>query len=125
MSKNLTTLILKQNYPILEYVIDMIAQGENLDVEELKKKYLSPLKEYKKKRSRAKGVVNGYSVFLADKEIDAKIKKENPDSEFGVRSKIKGKMWRELPNSEKEKYKKLAKEQNSKKSEDDEEKSDE
>ena len=121
MSKNLTTLILKQNYPVLEYFLETVANGENLDVEELKKKYLSPLKEYKKKRSRAKGVVNGYSVFLADKDVDAQIKKENPESEFGVRSKIKGKMWRELPNNEKEKYRKKAKEMNSKKCNDDEE----
>lgn len=119
MSKNITTLILKQMYPVLENIVEQIAEGENLDKDELKKKYLSgELKEYKKKRSRTKGVVNGYSVFLSDKDINEKILKENPDSSFGERSKIKGKMWGDLPEQEKEKYKKQAQDLNNKKKSD-------
>ena len=103
-------------YPVLENIVEQIAEGENLDKEELKKKYLGgKLKEYKKKRTRAKGLVNGYSVFLSDKDVNDKILKENPKSTFGERSQIKGKMWKELPESEKEKYKNKAKELNCKK----------
>lgn len=112
MSKNLTTLILKQNYPVVEFLIENIASDYNLDVEELKKNYLGELKEYKKKRSRTKGVKNGYSVFLADKDVENKIRNENKDLDFGAISKIKGKMWHELPQSEKNKYKTKAKEIN-------------
>ena len=115
MSKNIQDKILKQMYPILEELIQEIADGENLDKDELVKKYLNGLKEYKKKRTRQKGLVNGYSIFLADTDINEKILKENPESNFGERSKIKGKMWHELPNQEKEKYKEKAKEINSKK----------
>ena len=112
MTKNITTLILKQNYPILEHLIEKIAQDHNLDVEKLKKDYLGELKEYKKKRSRAKGVLNGYSVFLADKDVDKKIREENKDLSFGDISKIKGKMWKELPAEEKSKYTEKAKNKN-------------
>ena len=126
MAKNLTTLILKNNYPVLEYFITKIAQDYNLNVEELKKNYLSELKEYRKKRSRARGVLNGYSVFLADKEIDKKIRDENNNPSFGEISQIKGKMWKELPDSEKEKYKSKAKKANEQKAKScEEEKSDE
>ena len=112
---NITGLLLRQMYPVLVNIIDIIADGENLDKEEIKKKYIpNDLKEYKKKRARAKGVRNGYSVFLADKEINDKISKENPTLKFGEKSKIKGKMWKELPDTEKEKYKIKAKELNSK-----------
>ncbi len=116
MTKNITTLILKQNYPILENLIEMIAKDHNLNVDELKKTYLGELKEYKKKRSRAKGILNGYSVFLADKEIDQQIRKENTNLSFGEISQIKGKMWKELPDEEKENYRNKAKELNTEKS---------
>ena len=112
MTKNITTLILKQNYPILENLIERISEDYNLNVEDLKKNYLGELKEYKKKRSRAKGVLNAYSVFLADKEVDKKIREENKDLSFGEISKIKGKMWNQLPKEEKDKYKKQAAEKN-------------
>lgn len=117
MSKNITTLILKQNYPILESLIEMIAKDHKLDVEEMKKTYLGELKEYKKKRSRAKGILNGYSVFLADKEVDKKIRDENKDLSFGEISQIKGKMWKELPAEEKNNYKNKAKKLNKEKCE--------
>lgn len=115
MSKIIQDKILKQMYPILEELIGEIANGENLEKEDLIKKYLGGLKEYKKKRTRQKGLVNAYSMFLSDKDINEKIIKENPDSNFGERSKIKGKMWHELPTQEKEKYKTMAKELNEKK----------
>ena len=117
MSKNITTLILKQNYPILEHLIERIAEDHNLNVEDLKKAYLGELKEYKKKRSRAKGVLNGYSVFLADKDVDQKIRSENKNPSFGAISQIKGKMWKELPVEEKNNYKNQAKKLNKKKKE--------
>ena len=116
MTKSLTTIILKQSYPILEQLIERIAEDHNLNVDDLKKNYLSELKEYKRKRSRAKGVLNGYSVFLADKDIDKKIRNENKDLSFGQVSQIKGKKWKELPEEEKEKYKNQAKELNEKNS---------
>lgn len=117
MTKNITTLILKQSYPILENLIERIAEDHNLNVEDLKKTYLAELKEYKRKRSRAKGVRNGYSIFLADKDIDKQIREENKDLSFGDISKIKGKKWKELPEKEKQKYKDQAKKENEAKKE--------
>lgn len=108
------TKILKQVYPILEDFLEGIAEGENLDKDYLIKKYLSCLGGYKKKRSRPKGILNGYSVFLADKDIDKKIREENKDLSFGSISQIKGKMWKELPVKEKENYKTEAKNINTK-----------
>ena len=122
MTKNITTLILKQHYPILESLIEMIAEDHKLDVEEMKKTYLGELKEYKKKRSRAKGVLNGYSVFLADKEVDQKIRNENKDLSFGEILQIKGKMWKELSADEKNNYKNEATKLNKAKTEEPEKK---
>ena len=124
MTKDLTTLILRQNHPVIEYVLNKVSEKYELDLEEVKKLF-PELKEYKKKRKRKKNVLNGYSVFLADKEIEQQIKKDNPEMPFGDISKEKGKIWKKLPENEKDVYRKKAKEENAKRAKEEEQKEEE
>jgi len=112
MSKNIliVPLILQQISPILERIVEQIALDYGLNAKALKKKYLSDLKEYKKKPSKRKGVINPYAAFLGDKDIEDKLRDENPEATFGELSKLKGPIWKKLSDSEKEKYVEIAKE---------------
>ena len=38
MTKDLTTLILRQNHPIIEYVLNKVTEKYSLDLEEVKKR---------------------------------------------------------------------------------------
>lgn len=109
MSKStLIPVILQQISPILERLVEQIALDNNLDSKALKKKYLSDLKEYKKKPSKRKGVINPYAAFLGDKDVEDKLRKDHPEATFGKLSKLKGPIWKGLSDKEKEKYKKMA-----------------
>jgi len=123
MSKStLIPVILQQISPILERLVEQIAVDNNLDAKALKKKYLSDLKEYKKKPSKRKGVINPYAAFLGDKDVEDKLRKDHPEATFGELSKLKGPIWKSLSKKEKEKYQEMALEitkQNQKKTSDD------
>ena len=58
--------------------------------------------------------INPYSAFLSDKLIQEKIKKKNPNLSFGQLSKLKGHIWKNFPEEEKQKYKLMAQESNCK-----------
>ena len=107
---NLVGCILKNVTPILENIIERIAEDHNLDVKLLRKKYLNELKTYRKKNSKRKGIINAYAAFLGDKSVEDKLRKDNPDASFGDLSKLKGPIWKNLNKTEKEKYKQKAKE---------------
>jgi len=123
MSKStLIPVILQQISPILERLVEQIALDNNLDAKALKKKYLSDLREYKKKPSKRKGVINPYAAFLGDKDVEDKLRKEHPEATFGELSKLKGPIWKNLSKKEKEKYQEMALEitkQNQKKTSED------
>jgi len=111
MSKNsLIPLILQQELPKYERLIEQIAADYELDAKNMKKKYLGDLKEYKKKTSKRKGVINPYAAFLGDKSVENKLRKSNPEATFGELSKLKGPIWKKMSDKDKQKYVKLAKE---------------
>ena len=64
--------------------------------------------QLKSKKSR-KGRMTSYSVFLKDTDVEKELLKKYPESDFGQLSKLKGKIWRNLPITEKNKYKEQAK----------------
>ena len=49
-------------------------------------------------------------MFLGDKSVEDKLRKDNPDASFGDLSKLKGPLWKNLSDKVKEKYKQKAKE---------------
>jgi len=108
--KALIPTILKNQAPILEALIERIAEDLDLDAKTMKKKYLNELRSYKKKVSRRKGVINSYAAFLGDKDVENRLREENPEATFGELSKLKGPLWKSLTKEEKEVYKQKAKE---------------
>ncbi len=106
--KLLIPSILKNITPILENLIEKIAEDNDLDARVMKKKYLNDLRTYKKKVSRRKGIINAYAAFLGDKEVEENLRKDNPDATFGELSKLKGPLWRSLNEKEREIYKQKA-----------------
>jgi hypothetical protein len=106
--KLLIPSILKNITPILENLIEKIAEDNDLDARVMKKKYLNDLRTYKKKVSRRKGIINAYAAFLGDKEVEENLRKDNPDATFGELSKLKGPLWKSLSEKEREIYKQKA-----------------
>ncbi len=108
--KLLIPSILKNITPILENLIEKIAEEHDLDAKVMKKKYLSELRSYKKKVSRRKGIINAYAAFLGDKEVEEELRKENPEATFGELSKLKGPRWKSLTEEQKAVYQEKANE---------------
>ena len=106
--KLLIPSILKNITPILENLIEKIAEDNDLDARVMKKKYLNDLRTYKKKVSRRKGIINAYAAVLGDKEVEENLRKDNPDATFGELSKLKGPLWKSLSEKEREIYKQKA-----------------
>ena len=106
----LIPIILKQITPILEKIIERISVDFNLDEKQLKKVYLQDLRNYKKRQSKRKGIINPYAAFLGDKKIEKKLRNDNPEASFGELSKLKGPLWKSLSESDKQKYSDIAKE---------------
>tara|TARA_B100001013_G_scaffold116201_1_gene66969 strand:- start:1526 stop:1975 length:450 start_codon:yes stop_codon:yes gene_type:complete len=110
-NRQLIPIILKNITPVLENLIERIAEDHDLDSKILKRKYLNELKTYKKKVSRRKGIINAYAAFLGDKSVEERLRKQNPDATFGELSKLKGPLWKSLSDDEKKVYKDKAKKQ--------------
>jgi len=113
MSKNTKyiNLILKSSSGIVEEVLKMVAEDYDLNFDELKKKYISPLK-VNKRNSNKKGRKTQYAMFLSDKEVNQDLMEKYPDLDFSGLSKQKASIWRALSKKDKEKYAKMAKEYN-------------
>jgi hypothetical protein len=109
---HLINILFKQNIELVEYLIKDIAIKYELDVEELQKEYLTPFKTTKKRNTNKKGMMNGYSLFLADKDVDEELKERFPNKTFGELSKEKGKFWKAMSKVDKGKYSENAKEFN-------------
>ena len=106
---HLINILFKQNIELVEYLIKDIAEKYDLDSEELQKEYLTPFKTTKKRNTNKKGMMNGYSLFLADKEVDEELKERFPDKTFGELSKEKGKFWKAMSKTDKTEYSEKAK----------------
>ena len=109
---HLTNILFKQNIPLVEFLIKDFAMVYKVDIEELEKRYVMPFKTTKKRNTNKKGMMNGYSIFLADKEVDEELKERYPNKTFGELSKEKGKFWKAMSKIDKEKYSLKAKEFN-------------
>ena len=106
---HLINILFKQNIPLIEYLIKDIAVKYDLSIEDLEKEYLTPFRTTKKRNTNKKGMMNGYSLFLADKEVDEELKTRFPDKSFGELSKEKGKFWKAMSKIDKGKYSEKAK----------------
>ena len=106
---HLINILFKQNIPLIEYLIKDISEKYDLNIEDLEKEYLIPFKTTKKRNTNKKGIMNGYSTFLADKEVDEELKTRFPDKSFGELSKEKGKFWKAMSKIDKGKYSEKAK----------------
>jgi len=113
MSKNTKylNLILKGSAGIVDEVLKKIAEDYELDYEELKKKYISPL-QVSKRNTNKKGIKTGYSMFLSDKEVNDDLIDKYPDLDFSGLSVQKSSIWRAMSKKDKEKYSVMAKEYN-------------
>ena len=100
----LINILLKQNIPLVEYLLETISKDYSNDLDEMKEKYLTPFEKKKRKKRKTKRT-NGYIEFLKDKGINKQIKKENPNIGFAEISKKKGDMWKSMSDKDKQGYK--------------------
>ena len=110
----LTNILFKQNIQLVEFLLKDISSKYNIDYDELEEYYLVPFKTTNKRNTNKKGRMNGYSIFLADKDVDTELKERFPNKTFGGLSKEKGKFWKAMSKIDKEKYAIKAKEYNDK-----------
>jgi len=93
-----------------EFFKELDKQYDQINYDDISETYLKDLKNYSNnfKHARKTKKINPYSAFLSDKQIQAKIKRENPDLSFGELSKLKGQIWKNFTEEEKKKYKLIA-----------------
>lgn len=111
--KDINSLIIKNFTKSLEEILKDISKNYDIDYNELTDRYINQLVHNKTHKKMRKNKQNAYTIFLKDKDIEFKIKNENKNITFSELSKLKGKIWREMDDSEKEKYKSIANEVNS------------
>ena len=109
----LINILLKQNIPLVEFLLENISKDFSIDLGEMKEKYLTPFGKKKRKKRKSKRT-NGYIEFLKDKGLNEQIKKENPNIGFAEISKKKGDMWKSMSEKDKQGYKNDAVEINKK-----------
>ena len=104
-SKSTIKLMIDQMTPVYENLLNRVAEDYELDAEELKKKYLSDFKTFKKKK---KNKPSAYGVFLSDKNILLQLKNEYPEATFGQLSKYRGEIWKKMSEIDKNAYQNIA-----------------
>ena len=107
----LINILMKQNIPLITHLLENISEDYDIDLDELKVKYLSTFK--KKKRTKVKkGRVTGYTLFLKDVELNAQLKDKFKEEGFGNISKMKGEIWKTMSQTDKDDFRNRAKEIN-------------
>jgi hypothetical protein len=86
---------------LFDIILKDISEQYDIKIQDLVKSIPYNNKKYKK---------NAYTIFSSENR--KLIKKENPKKTFGEISKIVGKMWKSIPQEEKDKYKVQAEEEN-------------
>ncbi len=82
-----------------------------IDTSTIKEEKSTPKsKNTPKKRKGRKGLVTSWTAFMKDETIENEILTKYPDADFGQISKLKGQIWRQYTNEQKEVYKQKAKE---------------
>lgn len=112
----LINILLKQNIPLVEYLLGSISEDYNIDLDELKNKYLSSFRKRKRKRTK-KGRITGYTLFLKDTELNEQLRERYKKEGFGKISSMKGEIWKSMSEVDKLVYKNNAKKLNEKKAE--------
>lgn len=103
---SMVKLVIQQVLPVFENFLDRIAKDYELNPDELKKKYLSDMKNFRKNKKKSKP--SAYSMFLSDKSVTSDLKVKFPNAKFGDLSKEKGKLWKGLNDTKREIYKEQA-----------------
>lgn len=109
--------VIEQVTPLFEEFFKSLDKNfDQLNYDDISETYLKDLKNYTNnfKHNKKTKKINPYSAFLSDKPVQGKIKKENPNLSFGQLSKLKGQIWKNFPEEEKQKYKLMAQESNCK-----------
>jgi len=108
----LTKHIIQQVLPIFDELFKTLDENfEQLVQEELKETYLKDMIQFNEnleKNNKKIRKINPYAAFLSNKEIQAEIRRNNPDLNFGELSKLKGQIWKNLSQENKDYYKNLA-----------------
>ena len=108
----LTKHIIQQVLPIFDELFKTLDEKfEQLVQEELTETYLKGMIQFNENLEKSKKKIrkiNPYAAFLSNKEIQAEIRRNNPDLNFGELSKLKGKIWKNFSQENKDYYKKLA-----------------
>ena len=108
LSKNkLQNILYKQNIDLIEFLLNDISKKYDIPIEELETEYISQFKIVKRNTNK-KGKMNGYSIFLKDKEVDEDLRTRFPEKAFGQLSKLKGETWRNMSDIDKKLYKEKA-----------------
>ena len=100
---SMVKLVIQQVLPVFENFLDRIAKDYELNPDELKKKYLSDMKNFRKNKKKSKP--SAYSMFLSDKSVTSDLKTKFPNAKFGDLSKEKGKLWKGLNDTKRQMYK--------------------
>ena len=104
--------IIQQVLPIFDELFKTLDEKfEQLNKEELTQTYLTDMIEFVdnlENNNKKVRKINPYAAFLSNKEIQTEIKKNNPNLTFGELSKLKGQIWKNLPQEKKDYYKELA-----------------
>jgi hypothetical protein len=109
--------VIEQVTPLFEEFFKSLDKNfDQLNYDDISETYLKDLKNYTNnfKHNKKTKKINPYSAFLSDKPVQGKIKKENPNLSFGQLSKLKGQIWKNFSEEEKQKYKLMAQESNCK-----------
>ena len=95
---------------ILDIQMDLlvkVSKDYDLDLNELKTKYLEETNKKSSTNKRPKKL-SGYNLFLGSEEVSNMAKERSEDGDFGSLAKIKGNMWSSLSQAEKSKWNKKA-----------------
>jgi hypothetical protein len=109
--------VIEQITPLFEEFFKSLDKNfDQINYDDISEIYLKDLKNYTNnfKNNKKTKKINPYSAFLSDKLVQEKIKKKNPNLSFGQLSKLKGHIWKNFPEEEKQKYKLMAQESNCK-----------
>ena len=109
--------VIEQVTPLFEEFFKALDKNfDQINYDDISEIYLKDLKNYTNnfKQNKKTKKINPYSAFLSDKPVQEKIKKKNPNLSFGQLSKLKGQIWKNFPEEEKQKYKLMAQESNCK-----------
>ncbi len=112
----LTKHIIQQVLPIFDELFKTLDENfEQLTKEELTETYLKDMIKFVsnfEQDTKKVRKINPYAAFLSNKEIQSEIKENNPNLTFGELSKLKGKIWKNMTQKEKDYYKEYALKQN-------------